>query len=97
MHVVREEPPMKILLLAVFLSCVAGCRVPMNKKPSWAREPEPRNDARALVAADIPAEIDLIAGAGRGQLALLPTAKSPELVSSANAHAALGLPTLSSR
>jgi len=49
---------MKILLLAVSLSCLGACRMPMNKKPDWTRALEPREDARAFAAADIPAEIE---------------------------------------
>ena len=88
---------MKILLLALFLSCVGGCRVPMNTKPAWARGPEARSDTRAIVAADIPSEIDLAPRAGRGQSAPFPSTKSSEIVSGANAYAALELPTLLSR
>jgi hypothetical protein len=56
---------MKILLLAASLSCLAACRTPLNKKPEWAREPQPVDDARATDAADAPSEIDLAASAGR--------------------------------
>jgi hypothetical protein len=60
---------MKILLLAVSLSCLAACRTPMNKKPEWARVPEPGKDARAPCAAEISSEIDLAASAGRERTA----------------------------